>query len=168
MTDPTFVIEVCQNCHLHQWNTRHNEEKYNNYFKMMAAAIISRLPNAIIMRNQIPKEYVSFDCYSNLVPNDDESNPYYQMVPRIGAFEVSHQGVVVFSKYKGNYWPDCQIVADKAKGATEAMAKGGDVSQFLAGGNGAFGSQKSLNTKASVKSLKPNRNSQESLHAKPK
>tara|TARA_B110000285_G_scaffold96566_1_gene110230 strand:+ start:154 stop:387 length:234 start_codon:yes stop_codon:yes gene_type:complete len=77
MTDPTFVIEVCQNCASHQWNTRHNEEKYNNYFKMMATAIISRMPNAIIMRNQIPKEYVNYDCYSNLVPNEDPSNPYF-------------------------------------------------------------------------------------------
>ena len=134
----------------------------------MATAIISRLPNAMVMRNQIPKEYVSYDCYSNLIPNDDPQIPYYQMVPRIGAFEVSHQGVVVFSKYVGNYWPNCQTVADKCKGIVDAILSGQDTSMFLAGnvplGDGTYASQKSLNTKASQKSLKPNRSSLESLH----
>lgn len=27
----TFVIEVCENCRAHNWNTRHDENKYKNY-----------------------------------------------------------------------------------------------------------------------------------------
>ena len=27
-----FVIEVCSNCKEHYWNTRHDQEKYNEYF----------------------------------------------------------------------------------------------------------------------------------------
>jgi hypothetical protein len=27
----TFVIEVCENCKTHLWNTRHDENKYKNY-----------------------------------------------------------------------------------------------------------------------------------------
>jgi hypothetical protein len=27
----TFVIEVCENCRSHNWNTRHDENKYKNY-----------------------------------------------------------------------------------------------------------------------------------------
>ena len=26
-----FVIEVCENCDTHRWNTRHDEEKYKGY-----------------------------------------------------------------------------------------------------------------------------------------
>jgi hypothetical protein len=26
----TFVIEVCENCRAHSWNTRHDEIKYKN------------------------------------------------------------------------------------------------------------------------------------------
>ena len=26
--DKTIVIEVCENCASHQWNTRHDEKKY--------------------------------------------------------------------------------------------------------------------------------------------
>lgn len=29
--DNTFVIEVCENCKTHLWNTRHDETKYKNY-----------------------------------------------------------------------------------------------------------------------------------------
>ncbi len=27
----TFVIEVCENCRAHNWNTRHDENKYKAY-----------------------------------------------------------------------------------------------------------------------------------------
>jgi hypothetical protein len=26
-----FVIEVCENCRTHNWNTRHDENKYKTY-----------------------------------------------------------------------------------------------------------------------------------------
>ena len=29
---PIFVIEVCQNCKDHYWNTRHDQAKYQEYF----------------------------------------------------------------------------------------------------------------------------------------
>ena len=29
--DNTFVIEVCENCRTHNWNTRHDEAKYQRY-----------------------------------------------------------------------------------------------------------------------------------------
>ena len=73
-----FVVEVCQNCAEHGWNTRHDENKYNEYFKRVAASIIERIPNAIIMKNQIPKSYLHYDLYNQLIPNDDEAMPYYQ------------------------------------------------------------------------------------------
>jgi len=34
-----FVIEVCENCSSHGWNTRHNEAKYQEFFTRMANAI---------------------------------------------------------------------------------------------------------------------------------
>ena len=67
-----FVVECCQNCAEHRWNTRHNEEKYQEFFKKIASEIISRIPNAMVMKNQIPKSYIHYDLYNNLVPNDDE------------------------------------------------------------------------------------------------
>ena len=42
----------------------------------------------------VPKEYAMSDIYCQLIPNDDEKNPYYEVVPRIGSFEVSFNGVV--------------------------------------------------------------------------
>jgi len=43
----------------------------------MASAIIERIPNAMIMKNQIPKHYLNYDLYNNLIQNDDESCPYF-------------------------------------------------------------------------------------------
>ncbi len=46
------------------------------------------------MRNQIPKSYLPYDLYCNLVPNTSPDCHYYQQVPRTGAFEVSYKGHV--------------------------------------------------------------------------
>ena len=132
-SDPIFIIEVCQNCAQHQWNTRHNEEKYNNYFKMMATAIVEKIPNAVVMRNQIPKDFMNYDCYINLVPNEDPNIPYFQQIPRIGAFEVSHNGLVIFSKFMSHQWPNWTSVAEKCQLVFENLKLGRDTSQFLAG-----------------------------------
>ncbi len=29
--DKFFIIEVCENCRTHNWNTRHDEAKYKQY-----------------------------------------------------------------------------------------------------------------------------------------
>lgn len=79
----------------------------------MASAIVERIPDALTMRNQVPKTYVNYDLYCNLVPNDDDSIPYYHQVPRTGAFEVSYKGMLIFSKLNGSYWPSITMVADK-------------------------------------------------------
>lgn len=50
-TDTVFVIESCQNCNQHKWNTRHDEKKYVQQFNLLSQAIIKRVPNALIMRN---------------------------------------------------------------------------------------------------------------------
>ena len=129
-----FVVESCQNCKEHHWNTRHDEAKYVEFFKKIAAAIIERIPNAMVMKNQIPKDYLPFDLYNNLVPNDDvETTPFFQQVPRTGAFEVSFKGMLIFSKLKGGYWPNCELVADKCLQVYQSEGQGQDCSQYLAG-----------------------------------
>ena len=30
--DRIFVIETCENCKEHQWNTRHDQAKYEDFF----------------------------------------------------------------------------------------------------------------------------------------
>ena len=36
-TEIVFVVECTQNCHEHAWHTRHDEAKYNDFFKRIAA-----------------------------------------------------------------------------------------------------------------------------------
>ena len=39
--------------------------------------------------NKVPKEWFEKEIYCQLVANDDEANPYYDSIPRLGAFEIS-------------------------------------------------------------------------------
>ena len=62
----------------------------------MSHAIIERIPLAITMRNQIPKAYLPYDLYCNLIPNSDPNQTSFIQVPRTGTFEVSYKGLVSF------------------------------------------------------------------------
>ena len=50
-SDLIFVVESCQNCSTHQYYTRHDETKYQTFFKKISTAIIDRIPNAMVMKN---------------------------------------------------------------------------------------------------------------------
>ena len=103
-----FVAEVCCNCSDHGWNTLHDEKLYEEFFKRIAGAIVDRIPQAKVMKNSIPKSYAKFDLYNNLIPN--VTDPYYEQVPTMGAFEVSYKGMLLFSKLKGGYWPNVELI----------------------------------------------------------
>ena len=60
----------------------------------MAASISSMVPGSNVLINKVPKVWVDYDIYCQLVPNNDSAQPNYQMIPRTGAFEVSFKGVV--------------------------------------------------------------------------
>ena len=106
-----FVVESCVNCGDHcGWHTRHVEAKYHEYYSKgktearqshllylsvsVSNAITELIPNAITLRNQIPKSYLHYDLYCNLIPNEEPDVNFFNQVPRTGAFEVSFQGHV--------------------------------------------------------------------------
>ena len=74
---------------------------------LVSSSIVELIPNAITMRNQIPKSYLHYDLYCNLIPNEDPNLPYFHQVPRTGAFEVSYQGHVSASIRVFNWLQPC-------------------------------------------------------------
>jgi len=77
----------------------------------MAEAIKKVRPDVSFVYNQVPKEWAMEDIYCQLVPNEDKGCPTYDMIPRIGAFEVSYRGIILFSKMMSSVWPHFQAVA---------------------------------------------------------
>jgi hypothetical protein len=61
--------------------------------------------------NEVPKSWAMQETYCQLIPSNDDSRPCYQMIPRIGAFEVSYKGVLIFSKLLTSVWPHVPSVA---------------------------------------------------------
>ena len=105
-SERVFVVESCRDCKKCCWHTRQDEQKYLDYFSKgkwpfrfilfaVSAAICERVPGATVLRNQIPKSYLPYDLYCNLIPNKDQPDrPVFDQVPRTGAFEVSYKGMV--------------------------------------------------------------------------
>jgi hypothetical protein len=64
---------------------------------LVAGHIKQTCPDASIVFNQVPKMWAMSDIYCQLVNNEEDANPNYDIVPRIGAFEISLNGVVSYS-----------------------------------------------------------------------
>lgn len=127
-----MCIECCQSCKQHSWNTRHDEAKYLNFFNLIAEGVQSVKPEVRVLRNQIPKAYVDYDLYYNLIPNEDPNAKTFDQLPRVGAFEVSYKGKLIFSKLLSCRWPHISKVANKCLGMIDAIENGEDPSEFFA------------------------------------
>lgn len=77
-----------------------------------------------VWTNAVPKVWAMEDSYCQLIPCDDPNNEGYVMIPRIGAFEVTYKGILVFSKLLSQMWPHvpsvakriCQMLQDNSNG----------------------------------------------------
>jgi hypothetical protein len=72
-----FVIEHCENCQMHSWNTRHDANKYkanamggkfilsflNIFLQKVAGAIKERYSNCEVVFNMVPKVWAMSDIY---------------------------------------------------------------------------------------------------------
>ena len=67
--------------------------------------------------NKVPKPWYEKEIYCQLIPNDDDNNPYYDILPRIGAFEVStvihNTDILFYSKMMTSMWPHGGSLADR-------------------------------------------------------
>lgn len=86
---------------------------------IVAAAIKERYPNCEVVFNMVPKVWAMSDIYCQLIPNDDDQNACYEVVPRIGSFEVSLNGVLLFSKCMSGNWPNYPMVGERCAVAAQ-------------------------------------------------
>ena len=120
----TFVIEHCENCEMHSWNTRHDAKKYKQSAMGTAEAIKNAIPDCDVVFNMVPKKWADSDIYSQLIPNEDNNTPYYEVVPKIGAFEVSVNGILIFSKLLSGLWPTYPAIGARCKQIAESIKEG--------------------------------------------
>lgn len=73
--------------------------------------------------NKVPKPWYEKEVYCQLIPNDDDNNPYYDILPRIGAFEVStvinNVDILFYSKQMSSMWPNATMLGKRIGEAME-------------------------------------------------
>ena len=76
----------------------------------------------------MPKGWHESDLYCQLIPNDDENNDVYDVVPRLYAFEVSTvnkgMGILLYSKLATSIWPLCSSLGKKIGRYNDAIKDG--------------------------------------------
>lgn len=104
-------------CSQHQWNTRHDEAKYSGYFDQVSGIIKGLIPEAVCVMNKVPKAWSGKEIYCQMIPNEDDNDPFYDRVPRIGAFEVStvigDTDILLYSKMMSSMWPHAEGLATR-------------------------------------------------------
>lgn len=82
---------------------------------LVAEQIRELFPNkpVTVLFNQVPKRWAEHDAYCQLIPDFEEENLVYDMMPRLGTFEVTYKGIIVFSKLLTNIWPSLNNVSKK-------------------------------------------------------
>ena len=124
----TFVFEVCSSCATHQWNTRHDEAKYLSYFTNVSALVKELIPGATCVMNRVPKAWYEKEIYCQLIPNEDDNNPYYDILPRIGAFEVStvqdNTDILFYSKMMSTMWPHASSLVKRLAEFADTFKQG--------------------------------------------
>ena len=131
---PVVVIEFCVGCGQHSWNTRHDENKYKGYAMEVADGLRERMPDVQIFANEIPTHFMFSDNYFQLIPENPAREDTYEMLPRIGAFEVStvldHQSkrgdVLFFSKLMSSCWPHVPSLVKRIEKCIQHNKEGGD------------------------------------------
>ena len=113
-------------------HTRHVEAKYNERFANFVSELQSQVPGAQVLFNQVPKDWYTHELYCQLVPNEDVNCYVYNMIPRIGAFEVSTvwdgTAILLYSKMASTMWPHvgslCQRISEYAEEARNGRLGG--------------------------------------------
>jgi hypothetical protein len=153
------VIEQCSNCASHNWNNRHVEAKYQAYTAEVSEQLNAKIPGVQIFVNCIPKAFVNSDNYQNLIMGS-ETDPTYQMVPRLGAFEVSAylhpkvggSDVLFFSKLMSQCWPSAPLLGKRIEECwEEAVAGNGEGLPDIASKYQTNGQVKKFERKAATK-----------------
>ena len=91
--------------------------------------------------NRVPKRWAEKDIYCQLIANEDDNNPYYDVVPRPYAFEVStvtndSEDILFYSKLMSRAWPHTKALAQRIKAFVDdvnAKTKGLKEKYFTSG-----------------------------------
>ncbi len=79
----------------------------------MSNAIQTELGAAEVLQNQIPREWMALGQFKNRT--EEMGGPNLRLRPYIGAFEVYHKDVLLYSKLACRMWPNCMAVAKTIK-----------------------------------------------------
>lgn len=80
-------------------STKSSLTKVSPQVKVTVAKCVQDLygDKVTVLRNQVPKAWAMEDSYCQLIPDDTDATEY-SMIPRIGAFEVTFKGIIIYSK----------------------------------------------------------------------
>ena len=88
--------------------------RQGSYYITVSSALQAALGPVEVIQNAIPFEWRNLEKFKGRVEEVRGSN-HMTLFAYIGAFEVYHEDVLLFSKLSSRLWPNCKVVAEKIK-----------------------------------------------------
>ena len=78
--------------------------------------------------NRVPKPWYEKEEYCQLLPNDDSNDPCYQILPRLGAFEITtvvdNVCILFYSKMMSSMWPNYKALTNRISAFVKDLKEG--------------------------------------------
>ena len=104
----TVTIEICSNCKEHEWCTRHNEATYSTIAQEIRSEIISKDSSVDVKVKPVGGQ-------------------------RMGSFEISCNGTMLFSKLSLGYFPHISAASARVMSFIEDYRNDGDLTRYEPG-----------------------------------
>ena len=109
-----LIVQCCVDCSKHYSYTRHIEEKYIERLDGIRALLTNdpETQTVIVLKNKIPKQFDvnepphDIKNYGQIVENNNERYPLYDLKPTLSSFEVTFNGHLLWSKLEHKSFPD--------------------------------------------------------------
>lgn len=97
----------------------------------MSLALKKEFGHAVIVKNQIPNAYKKHFLYFPLINQGQPlDTKYIEFKPSVGAFEISYDGNLLWSRLQSGQWPNMKELIDRTKKMIDGIEGGRDVSHL--------------------------------------
>ena len=129
---PIFMIERCENCSQHAWNTRHNEKKYISYANKLEEMIKEKIPEAQVVINNLPVNWWERKEFQKRIVTPDkikaDREDCLRLLPERGALDIytvastseGTETICLYSKIIANVWPHLGDLAERVADYVES------------------------------------------------
>jgi len=93
------------------------------------SSIEAAMGHVEVVQNSIPSDWKNMESFKGRT--EETHSSMLHLHPYVGAFEIRHEEILLYSKLACRLWPNCKVVADKIKAYfQDRKSKTADIAKY--------------------------------------